>query len=52
MKESSESNTVFFVLVFVFCILCTITMYFTLRPDDSHSESSELIIFGHPENAS
>jgi CHASE3 domain sensor protein len=52
MKTETEKSTVLFCLALVFCILSTIAIYLTLKPTAIETESSNIIIFSHPENAS
>lgn len=52
MKMETEKTTILFVLAAVFCVLCTIAIYLTMKPSSAQSRSSHIIIFSHPENAS
>ncbi|HXH32687.1 MAG TPA: hypothetical protein VNJ01_17950 [Bacteriovoracaceae bacterium] len=50
MKETSESTTLLFLLVFLFCFAATLLSYLGVGTE-TH-KSFNLVIFTHPENAS
>jgi hypothetical protein len=52
MKTETEKTTILFILAAVFCLLCTVVIHLTLKPSSAESQSSGIIIFSHPENAS
>jgi hypothetical protein len=50
MNENYGNNLLLFVLVFFFCLILTLAMYIGLTPEEF--QTSKMIIFSHPENAS
>ena len=52
MKTETEKTTILFILAGLFCVLSTVAIYLTLKPSSAESQSSQIIIFPHPENAS
>ncbi len=51
MKDTSENYTLLFLMVYLFCILCTVSTYLGMKPE-AIAPADNIVIFPHPEDAS
>ena len=50
MRETPQDNTLVFILIAAFILICTFAVYFMMAQAEL-PRASDLIIFPHPDNA-